>query len=191
VPDSQRGPHGPGRSAASRLAILHATARLFAERGYDHLTIEGIAAEAKVGKQTIYRWWDSKSALVAECLFEGFILATALTPPDSGDIRTDLTAWMAEVLAFLDDPAHASMLRSLMAAAADNEQIGRLLGEVLGAGSVLHDRLERAVQAGQLRRSTSLPEFGKALIGFAIFHALERTPSQPDLSRRLIDALLP
>ena len=51
---------GPVRSAAAREAILAATAKMFQEQGYDQLSIEGIAREAGVGKQTIYRWWGSK-----------------------------------------------------------------------------------------------------------------------------------
>ena len=71
---------GPGRSESARLAILTATARQFAERGYDSLTMEGIAAEAKVGKQTIYRWWPSRSALVADALAEGLIMPDWFVP---------------------------------------------------------------------------------------------------------------
>ena len=52
----------------------------FAERGYDHLTMEGIAATAGVGKQTVYRWWPSKGAVIAECLLEGKLLTQPLAP---------------------------------------------------------------------------------------------------------------
>ncbi len=62
---------GPVRSEAARLAILDAAVALFAERGYDHLTIEGIARRAGVGKQTIYRWWSSKGDVIAEAILEG------------------------------------------------------------------------------------------------------------------------
>ena len=55
---------GAARSEKARLAILQATAELIAINGYEHLTIEGIAARAKVGKPTIYRWWASKSELI-------------------------------------------------------------------------------------------------------------------------------
>ena len=50
---------GPLRNERTHQEILEATAQLFALDGYDKLTIEGIAQEARVGKQTIYRWWKS------------------------------------------------------------------------------------------------------------------------------------
>ena len=69
------GRRGPKRSEEARLAILHAAAARVVAHGYDHLTMEGVAADAKVGKQTIYRWWPSRSALVADCLAERLLLA--------------------------------------------------------------------------------------------------------------------
>lgn len=50
------------------LVILTATLDLLAENGYDALTIEAVAAKAKVGKATIYRRWSSKSELVIDTI---------------------------------------------------------------------------------------------------------------------------
>jgi AcrR family transcriptional regulator len=68
------GRRGAVRSEAARTAVLAATSSLIERLGYERVTIEGIASEAGVGKQTIYRWWPSKSAVVAECLLEGALL---------------------------------------------------------------------------------------------------------------------
>ena len=57
---------GRPRSEASRQATLMAALELAAEIGYGRLTIEGIAARAGVGKQTIYRWWPSKADILLE-----------------------------------------------------------------------------------------------------------------------------
>ncbi|MCG7379751.1 TetR/AcrR family transcriptional regulator [Paenibacillus sp. ACRSA] len=46
--------------------ILETTLELLAEKGYDSLTIEAVAVQAKVGKGTIYRRWSSKMELVIE-----------------------------------------------------------------------------------------------------------------------------
>ena len=54
------------RNARSHKAILDATVKLLGSNGYVDFSIEKVAAEAGVGKQTIYRWWDSRADLVLE-----------------------------------------------------------------------------------------------------------------------------
>jgi len=181
---------GAARSETARLAILRATAHQFAERGYDHLTMEGIAAEAGVGKQTIYRWWPAKGALVAECLLEGLLLPDRFLPPDTGDLRADLTAWLADVLAFIDDSRNEALLRSLLAAATENAEVGRRLDESVFAGSALMTRLEAAVEASDLRPGAPIAEIIEALVGALVFRVLTRTPTSPGLAERLVDAVV-
>lgn len=65
---SDRKPGRP-RSEEAHQAILEATSRLIDTKPLRSLTIEGIAKEARVGKPTIYRWWDSKCALVMDAFF--------------------------------------------------------------------------------------------------------------------------
>src|SRR5699024_8494536 len=62
-PAPEKIPRGRPRSTTSHQAVLKAVARLLEEQNHDYetLTIEGIAAEASVGKQTIYRWWSTKA----------------------------------------------------------------------------------------------------------------------------------
>ena len=61
---------GPGRrrSEPTRLAILDAAYDLVVRKGYAAVTTAEIAAAAGAGKQTIYRWWASKPALVLDAL---------------------------------------------------------------------------------------------------------------------------
>lgn len=58
------------RSTRKHRDILEAAARLADRKGYAAVSIEGIASEAGVGKQTIYRWWPSKAALYVEVYSE-------------------------------------------------------------------------------------------------------------------------
>ncbi|HWL59720.1 MAG TPA: TetR/AcrR family transcriptional regulator [Microbacteriaceae bacterium] len=182
---------GPARSEAARVAILESTARLVAERGYEDLTIEGIAADAGVGKQTIYRWWGSKAALVANCLFEGRLLPAEFLPPDTGDLRADLADWLETVLEHVAAPETATLFRSLAAAAAVDESIGRGLGEVLAAGDTLTGRLARAIAAGDLPPDTSPKLVVDALVGVVVLRVITRGPVEPGLPGRLVAAVLP
>lgn len=182
---------GPVRSEAVRIAILEATARQFAERGYDHLTIEGIAADARVGKQTIYRWWGAKSELVAECLLEGMLLPNRLVPPATGDIRADLTAWIDEVLSLLARPEGEVLLRSIIAAAAENVEVGRRLRDSLAGSESIAGRLESAVgQAPSLYPGAPFDEVSEALVGALVLRALSRADREPGDADRIVTAVL-
>lgn len=59
-------PRGRPRSRASHHAVLRAALEIVAAEGYGAVTMERLAARAGVGKQTLYRWWPSKAAVVLE-----------------------------------------------------------------------------------------------------------------------------
>ncbi|MFS0732569.1 TetR/AcrR family transcriptional regulator [Microbacterium sp. 1P10UB] len=182
---------GPVRSEHARRAILHATATLLAERGYDHLTIEGIAAAAGVGKQTIYRWWPSKGDIIAECLLEGMVVPGRGELPDTGDIRADLTRWLREVADILAHDEGELLLRSLIAAAAEHVEVGRRLRDVLAGPESLSGRLERATgTVPNLPPGAPVEEIAEALIGALLLRALSRSPLQHADIDRLLRAVL-
>ncbi|GAB3613876.1 TetR/AcrR family transcriptional regulator [Humibacter ginsengisoli] len=106
---------GPKRNERARLAILTASFDLTQEVGYRGLTIEGIAARAGVGKQTVYRWWPTK----ADVLLEAGALKADLgvSTADSGSYRGDLEQFLRDSFALLAFPGLAGLLRSLMAEA--------------------------------------------------------------------------
>jgi AcrR family transcriptional regulator len=84
----------PGRQRcfATHEAILRAALYLLQKHGYRAITIEGIAGEARVGKQTIYRWWPSKAAVVLEAF--GTFTQGRVNVPDSGNLCSDLTCFL-------------------------------------------------------------------------------------------------
>lgn len=110
VPDPTR------RNERSRQAI-HAAARdLVAELGYAPVTIEKIAARAGVGKQTIYRWWPSKGAVLLDALVAENVPPEGPTPPPvTGDLAADLQAVLATSADYLNDPANDKLLRAVTA----------------------------------------------------------------------------
>lgn len=182
---------GPVRSEHARLAILQATAELLAQRGYDHLTMEGIAAAAGVGKQTIYRWWPSKGAVIAECILEGMVMPGRRNLPDTGDIRRDLADWLRDISALLTSDTGELMLRSLIAAAAENIEVGRRLRDVLSGADSVSGRLERAIgTVPHLPPGAPVEEIAETLIGAVVLRALSRSPLRtPDIDRLLTAVL--
>ena len=89
---SQPARQGRPRSKQARQAILAAALGILKEQGYRAVSIEGIAAHAGVGKQTIYRWWKSKAEIVLEAFAQE---AEALIPvPDTGSAREDLCLFL-------------------------------------------------------------------------------------------------
>src|SRR5688572_21264432 len=102
------------RSETSHRAIVAATQELLVELGYRELTIEGIAARAGVGKQTIYRWWPSRAALALEAYLGGSD-AVLQPPPDSGDVRKDVRKLLGWLVAVLAEPIGGRVLAGLIA----------------------------------------------------------------------------
>jgi len=106
---------GRKRSEQSRLAILTAAYELAGEIGYARLTIEGIAARAGTGKQTIYRWWPSKADVVLDALATKADLHIPI--PDEGSFAADLRAFLLASFALGNQRALLGILRALMAEA--------------------------------------------------------------------------
>src|SRR3954452_21523277 len=88
-----------GRSEEARRPVLEAADDLLVERGFAGVTIEGIAARAGVAKQTIYRWWSSKTDILMDAFVDD--AAEALTPADRGDLGRDLRAYLGRLAQFL------------------------------------------------------------------------------------------
>lgn len=181
---------GAPRNEEARIAILQATANQFWTRHYERLSLEGIAADAGVSKQTIYRWWPSKGALIAECLIEGVLIPDRFVPVDSGDLRVDLVAWLSTLFEFAADERHDALIRSLVAAGAENADVGRRLSESVGAAPSLVARLHAAIAVSQLRRDAPVEEIVDALIGAFIVRVLTRRQTEPESAARIVDAVL-
>jgi AcrR family transcriptional regulator len=106
---------GRRRSEQSRLAILTAAYELVGDIGYARLTIEGIAARAGTGKQTIYRWWPSKADVVLDALATKADLYVPI--PDEGSYAADLRAFLLASFALGNQYQLIGILRALMAQA--------------------------------------------------------------------------
>jgi AcrR family transcriptional regulator len=102
-------PRDPSRDDVIRAAIL----QLLGEVGYGALTMDAVAAEAGVGKATIYRRWRTKQDLVVDTVSD---LNRAWTVDvDTGSLEGDLRSLMHRMVEMMASPVGAAT-RSLLAA---------------------------------------------------------------------------
>ena len=155
---SPRKPDPARRSERSRRAVLDAARDLVSELGYTKVTIEAIAARAGVGKQTIYRWWPSKGAVI----FDSFLALSedgdGVRLPDTGDLEADLKTVMRATVAEFADPAFEAPIRALNMEIIGDPTLAALYREKL-AGPVdeaKKERLRNAQRAGQLAADADL-----------------------------------
>lgn len=119
---------GRPRSQASREAILDAAYWQTMERGYSNVTAESIAKAAGAGKQTLYRWWPSKAAVILDAFAEKG--RARIDRPQEAAIRVgDLLSFLRAVFAAV--AANGPVLRHLMAEAQFDPDLRALLLERL------------------------------------------------------------
>jgi AcrR family transcriptional regulator len=165
---------------------------LATEAGYAGLTIEGIAARAGVGKQTIYRWWPAKADVLLEAGAAKADLQVPVT--DHGSYRADLRAFLEASYAMGNQPQFAGLLRALMAEA----QLDPEFGKRFRAGFLERRREALAVITGRARERGDLPDrpdpetVADIVFGTIWYRILAtRQPFDGGLADDLIDVLAP
>jgi AcrR family transcriptional regulator len=176
------------RNERSRRAILTAAADLLGEVGYTKLTVEAIAARAGVGKQTIYRWWPDKGAVVLDAYLALVEADQELDFPDSGDLEADLRLVLGSLVDSLADPRFERRYRALLAAIQDEPELAaglldRLLEPWLEA---TRQRLRAAHRAGQIA-DVDLEVAAELLYGTVYYRWLLRTGP---ITREYVDAVV-
>ncbi len=158
---------GRQRSAQSHQAIVEATLELFAEVGFQGLSIEAIAERAGVGKTTIYRRWSSKEDVIKDALD---LLHTGNPVPDTGNIRDILLYIVKESRElFNSNPLMGKLTTKLLAEFKTKPEIYRAFYDKVVAPRIQQFRqiVERAQERGDLR-----PDLDVAFILYLIFISL-------------------
>jgi AcrR family transcriptional regulator len=190
----QPSPDPTRRSNRARSAILAAARERLAEVGFSKLTIEGIASQAGVGKQTIYRWWPSKGAVVFDALLDGNLGDDGTAAlPDTGDLGADLHAVMRAIVRELADPANDRMQRTVLAEIqSDPALAGELVDRLLRPQTrAFADRLRAAQEIGQLSADADPAVAVELLLG-PMFHRwlLRTAPLEEAFADEVVDLAL-
>ncbi|MER5642655.1 TetR/AcrR family transcriptional regulator [Kitasatospora sp. NPDC002227] len=178
------------RSLRSHRAILDAAVELAIRDGYAKVTVEAIAQAAGVGKQTIYRWWHSKAAVLLEALNDR--TGPAARVPDTGDLATDLATATRAVMLLFNTPL-GTIWRGLIADAQSDTRLAENLRTSFFEPRTARwqERLDAAVTAGELRADVPTQTMVELLFGPVYYRLLLGTaPLDPDGTTARVDYLL-
>lgn len=138
---------GSRRNEAAEWAILDAAADLLTAAGDVQITVSAIAERAGVGKQTIYRWWPSKSAVLLDAMVRRAQQAAPI--PDTGRLDGDLRAFLSST--FSAAAAHRTLLAgALREALGDAATMERLAAFAAARRDELMRILARAEARGEM-----------------------------------------
>ena len=115
-----------------------------AARGPAAVSIEGVARAAGVGKQTIYRWWPSRGALLVDAMVAGRG-RVEIGVVDTGDLAADLRAMLVAVVRVITGE-HGPLLASLLGEMQQDSQLRAAFDEAIfePVRSSYRDRLATA-----------------------------------------------
>ncbi|WP_327064961.1 TetR/AcrR family transcriptional regulator [Kitasatospora sp. NBC_01250] len=187
---SPRPRSGNRRDEAARLAVLHAADDLLAEHGFAALTIEAIAREAGVAKQTIYRWWPSKVEILLDTLIAD---SDKLLPVPTGvPTAQTVRGYLGDFADFLTGDAAGKVLLALIAQAQHDPATARSFHERYLAPRRGQERelLARGIEAGEFSPVLGPDDLLDALLGPLVHRALMGSRVPRDLVDTLVEELL-
>jgi AcrR family transcriptional regulator len=169
--------------------ILDAALTVLAETGYDRLTMDAVATEAKASKATLYRRWTSKSQLVVDAICSH---KEHPPTPDTGSLRGDLLAAHCG-MGGLGDPRATAVQAAVVTAMARDEEFAatyrrEFLGPKVAASRAI---FERARDRGEVRDDVDLDLLAPSLPGIVLHRVfLLGDEATPDLVARVIDQVI-
>ena len=169
--------------------ILDATLTVLAETGYDKLTMDAVATEAKASKATLYRRWSSKPELVVEAICSH----KAHPPvPDTGSLRGDLVAAHCGMGGLQDPRALAVQAAVVTAMGRDPEFAATYRREFIAPKQEASRTIfERAVARGEIREDVDLDLLAPALAGIVLHRIfLLGEAASPELVAKVIDQII-
>jgi len=177
-----------------RHEIMLAAERVFTNRRFHEVTLDMIAAEARVGKGTIYRYFGDKEDLFLQTATSGFDevcdLLHARVPEDDG-FRERLLSACRQINAYAERRRHLTHMMDV--------EEGQLMWERRGVRRRWIEKRARLVEAlaaiirqgideGQVRRDVSAPVLATYLLGMLRTRERDLCDAAPE--ERSLEAML-
>jgi AcrR family transcriptional regulator len=166
------------RQEAKRDQIRAAARRLFLENGFAETSMDAVTAAAGVSKQTLYRYYESKSALFGDVL--GQLIAeprppiarepTETAPRNLADLQRLLVVASRRYLARVMEPEQLALLRVVIAEGSRFPDLTESFRTTVPAagGVVIMSALEGARTSGLLAEWVDLRTAARAFAGLLI-----------------------
>jgi AcrR family transcriptional regulator len=167
-----------------RTTILVVTYRLLEDMGYAAVTTDDIAAEARVSKATIYRYWRSKQQLVVDAARMHFGKVEA---PDLGSFASEIHWILEHRLNDYRQPETLRLVGSLVGAATTDAQLQSLFVEWV---EQLSRAIRRVIQRG-IARGDVRPDVDIHALETLVAGVIARTViAQQSFSQATVDSLV-
>jgi AcrR family transcriptional regulator len=186
---AERAMGGRPRDPSLDLAFREAALDLLAERGYDNVTIEAVAARAGAGKTSVYRRWSTKAELVIDALND---LRPWGAVPDTGSLRGDLKSFCAHITEEPNGRALAAM-RGLAAALPHDGELMTAFDQhfVAPRRAALRTMFERAIERGEMTAGRDLDLLTSVLPALMLHRVITTgTPPDPTYAARVTEEVL-
>src|ERR1019366_7888033 len=163
-------PPGRPRSEESRQSILRSTLKLLKQDGgFPELSIEAIAADANVGKTTVYRWWPTKAALVADAFSAS--ADEELRFPNTGSVQKDMSLQMRRLIRILRSKRGKVVAALIAGGQSDPELIESVRERFLWPRrKQAYQTLQRGIDRGELPAGSDLDLVLDSLYGPIYMH---------------------
>lgn len=182
---------GRPRSERTRHAILDAATDL-ALAGGCVPTVDAVASRAGVSRTTIYKWWPSSAAVLAEGLLDRF--HESIEFDDALPVREALTLQVGALVSLLRDTPAGQLVRQLLAAAASDREVGVAMLErwLDPRRATAEHHLERGVRQGGVRADVDTALVVDVLFA-PVYHRLVwgHAPLEDGLARQVVDLVWP
>lgn len=184
-------PRGRTRDEDARHRVLDAAFELVGTSGPGCVTINDIAEAADVAKQTIYRWWPSRTAVVLDALVNGTMRMTPFRQTD--DVRSDFEAHLKAVIRLFNSDT-GGLIRELLADSQSDASIAEEFRDRFWGPrrELSAKRLQRAIELGQVRADIDHEIVLDAIYGPVWLRLMVgHLPLKPADATRIVDAIWP
>jgi AcrR family transcriptional regulator len=178
------------RVERSRQVILSAALDVLGEVGYGGLTIEAVAARARVGKSTVYRHWPGKPELVEDAIRT---LKSPMKCRPSGTVRERIIDLLEQAAHNVTDSTWSACLPAIIDAAERDPEVLAIQRRVSRERrQLLVDVLADGVETGEVPAAADLVLLAECLIGpIMVRRLLFHEPFDRAAIPVLVDQVLP